>query len=183
MEESFRIYFVAENELIEGKLSDGVIKDIFDVDLRVSDVRSSIFANPFLDGNTDKLQVSNYGDEYVIRRQSTREGYNEEISILARNETVKRWRITDSEGKATQEITFSKYQEVGGILRPLKAVIRRPTDDTYISIESVNPEINTELPKVTFDLPIPSGAKKYQLSDLKKSQNTDSDAPLGQEAK
>ena len=169
VEKSFRVYFVAENELIQGDLSDGVVKDIFDVDLRVSDVRSSIFANPFMDGNVDKLQVESYGDEYVIRRPSTRLDCREEISILARSEAVKSWKVVDEDDKLVQEITFSRYQEVGGILRPLKAAIHRPADGTHISIESINPEINVELAEVIFDLPVPDGAKIYQLSDYEKS--------------
>ncbi len=174
VEKSFRIYFVAENELIQGDLSDGVVKDIFDVDLRVSDVRSSIFANPFLDGNVDELQVESYGDEYVIRRQSTRSGCREEISVLARNEAVKSWKVMDEDDRLVQEITFSRYQEVGGILRPLKAAIHRPAEGTHISIESINPEVNVELAEVIFDLPVPDGAKIYQLSDYEKSGEEDS---------
>lgn len=175
VERSFRIYFVAENELTMGDLSDEVIKEIFNVDLRVSDMHSSIFANPFLDGNVSELQVESYGDEYLIRRPSTRPDHREEISILARNEVVSKWRVIDSKSKVVQEITFSRYREVGGILRPLKAVIRRPADRTLISIESVNPEINVKLAETTFALPIPEGAKVYQLSDLKESQPPGSD--------
>jgi outer membrane lipoprotein-sorting protein len=176
VEKSFRIYFVAENEVIMGNLSDGVIKDIFNVDLRVSDMHSSIFANPFLDGNVDELQVESYGDEYLIRRSSTHVGYHEEISILARDVVVNKWRIMDAEGKVVQEITFSKYRKVGGILRPLKAVIHRPADETRLSIEATNPEINVELAETTFDLPIPEGAKVYQLSDLKEPPTPGSDS-------
>jgi len=173
---SLRIYFVAENEVIMGDLSDEAIKDIFNIDLRVSDVHSSIFANPFLDGNVRGLQVESYGDEYLIHRASAHVGYREEISILARDVVVNRWRITDAEGKMVQEITFSNYREVGGILRPLKAVVHRPADETRLSIESVNPEVNVKLAETTFNLPIPEGAKVYQLSDLKKSQTPGSDS-------
>lgn len=165
---SFKIYFVAENELITGDLSDEVIKDIFDVDIRVSDIYSSVFANPFLDGNTTKLQMDRYKAGYLVRRPSTRADYREEISIEARDDVfVSKWQVLDTKGNLTQEITFSKYQEVGGILRPLKAVIRRPGDETIISIESFKPEINVEFPERTFDLPTPDGAKVYKLSDLK----------------
>ena len=66
-----------------------------------------------------------------------------------------------------QKINFSKYRKMGGILRPLKAVINRPDDGTRLSIDSVNPEINVELSETTFALPIPESAKIYQLSDLK----------------
>jgi len=162
---SFRIYFVAENEVIKGDLSDGVIKDIFDVDLRVSDIRSSIFANPFLNGNVDDLEIKSYGDEYLIQRPSAHAGCREEISILARNVTVIKWRIMDADDNLIQEITFSGYKKIGMILRPLRAAIYRPVDGTRIFIESVNPEINVEMSEMTFSLPIPEGAKVYQLSE------------------
>ena len=175
---SLRIYFVAENEMIMGELSDGVIKEIFDVDLRVSDVRSSIFANPFLDGNVDALELESYDDEYLIRRASTRAGHREEILILSRDVVVDKWRIMNTKGEIVQETTFSKYREVGGILRPLKVVIKRPADETHISIESVNPEINVELAEMIFSLPIPEGAKIYQLSDPKDQQVPESNSDL-----
>ena len=175
-EKTLQIYFVAENELINGELSDEAIRDVFNIDLRVSDIRSAIFANPFLDANVDKLEVESYGDEYLIRRPSTRAGHREEITILARNTVVSKWRIMDAENKLIQEIAFSKYQEVGGIMRPLKATIRRPTDETYLSMESANPEINAELPETIFSLPTPEGAKVYQLSELRKANDPGSGA-------
>lgn len=175
VEKSFRLHFVAENELIVGELSDDVIKDIFDVDLRVSDLHSSIFANPFLDGNVNELEIESYGDEYLIRRVSTIADYREEITVLVRNTAVSRWQVIDSEDRIVQEISFSRYQKVGGIMRPLKAVIYRPVDETRISIESVNPEINVELAEMTFDLPIPENAKIVQLSELRDQQAQDPD--------
>ena len=173
---SFRIYFVAENEVIKGDLSDDVIKDIFDVDLRVSDIRSSIFANPFLNGNLDDLEIKSYGDEYLIQRPSAHAGCREEISSLARNVTVIKWRIMDADDNLIQEITFSGYKKIGMILRPLRAAIYRPVDGTRIFIESVNPEINVEMSEMTFSLPIPEGAKVYQLSDMKKNRSPEPDA-------
>jgi len=170
---SFQLYFVTENEIMAGDLSDQVIADIFGVDLRVSDMRSSIFANPFLDGNVSELEVESYGDEWVIRRPSTLPGHREEVSILARNLAVSKWQITNPKGELVQEITFSRYQKVGGVLRSLKTVIHRPADKTRITIESVNPEINVELAEITFDLPIPKSAKIIQLSDLEIPQTSE----------
>ena len=164
--ETFRIYFVAENELIEDKLTDQVVKKIFDVDIRVSDIRSSVFANPFLDGNMKDLRIEDYGDEYVIYRRSKIKDCREEISILAEDKVVRKWQIKDSKGKLVQDITFSDYKEVGGILRPLKAIINRPGDRTRLTIQSVNPEINVKLQNVVFDLPVPDDVRKYTLSDL-----------------
>ncbi len=69
-----------------------------------------------------------------------------------------------------QEITFSKYREIGGILRPLKAVVYRPDDLSKISIESVDPEVNVKLADDTFELSIPKDAKVYKLSDMKKME-------------
>ena len=88
---------------------------------------------------------------------------------------MSKWEIIDSEGKKVQQVSFSRYQKVGGILRPLKAVIYRPIDGTRISIESVNPEINVELAETAFNLPIPETAKVVQLSELRSPQPQDSD--------
>lgn len=172
-EQTLQIYFVAENELIKGELTDDVLKRVFDVDLRISDIRSAIFANPFLDGNINDLKLGNYQDEYVITRKSKDEDYHEEILILTKNIVVDKWRIKNSKGEIIQEIAFSKYTEVGGVLRPLKAIIYRPLDNTRISIESINPEINIKLSKTTFELPIPEDAKIYQLSEVKKNDKID----------
>ncbi len=165
----FKIFFVAENELIKGELSDDVVNELFKVDFRVSDIRSSIFANPFLDENVDQLNIEKRSSGYLIRRPSTRPEYREEIYISGKEEmTVDKWLIFDIRGNLIQDVRFSKYQEVGGIMRPLKAVINRPYDQTTISIEAVEPEINTELGENTFTFPTPSGAKVYEFSELKK---------------
>ena len=52
----FVLLLVNEQKAYPGPLSDGVLREIFGVDLRVSDVLSAIFANPFLDGRTDELK-------------------------------------------------------------------------------------------------------------------------------
>ena len=165
--ESLRMYFVAENELIEDKLTDNVMKTLFNVDLRVSDIRSAIFANPFLDGNTDNLKIESYGNQYMIIRPSGQNDYSEEILISAKDTTINKWRIKDSSGKLIQEIAFSKYRDISGILRPLKAVVYRTDDLTKITIESIDPEVSVKLADDIFELSIPEDAKIYKLSDLK----------------
>jgi len=172
VEEDFRIFFVAENEVMKGKISDEVMKELFKIDLRVSDVRSSIFADPFLDGNTKSLSLEKRGSGYLIRRPCIRPEYREEIYLSGKEElVVNKWLVLDIRGNIIQEIAFSKYQQVGGILRPLKSVIRRPYEQTTISIESNSPEINIDLGDDTFTLPIPDSAKVYEFSDLKNSQD------------
>jgi outer membrane lipoprotein-sorting protein len=165
--ESLRMYFVAENELIEDTLTDIVMKTLFNVDLRVSDIRSAIFANPFLDGNTDNLKIESYGNQYMITRPSGQNDYSEEILISAKDTTINKWRIKDASGKLIQEIAFSKYRDISGILRPLKAVVYRTDDLTKITIESIDPEVNVKLADDIFELSIPEDAKIYKLSDLK----------------
>jgi len=174
--DSLRVYFVAENYLVEDQLKDAVMKDLFDVDLRVSDIRSAIFANPFLDGNTNNLKIDSYDDEYVVSRPSEQNGNNEEISMIAKNTTVNKWRVKNDTGKLIQEIDFSKYREVGGILRPLKAVVYRPDDLTRITIESVDPEVNVKLADDIFEFSVPKGTNVYKLSDLKKKDDPSSDS-------
>ncbi len=163
--DSLKIYFVVENELIDDKLKDSVIKDLFDIDLRISDIKSAIFANPFLDGNTNDLQIETFDDEYVITRQSLREGYTEEIIIMAKDTSINRWRLKNADRQIIQEISFSKYREIGGILRPLKAVVYRPEDLTKITIESVDPELNVIINDETFKISVPNNVDVYKFKD------------------
>ena len=53
----FLLRLVNEQKAYLGPLSDGVLREIFGVDLRVSDVLSAIFANPFLDGRITTLHI------------------------------------------------------------------------------------------------------------------------------
>ena len=163
--DSLKIYFVVENELIDDRLTDDAIRDLFDVDLRISDIKSAIFANPFLDGKTKDLQIEAFDDEYVITRPSLRENCTEEITIIAKDMSVNRWRIKDADKQLVQEVSFSKYREVGGILRPLKAVVYRPEDFTKITIESVDPEINIKLADDVFDISVPDNVDVYKFKD------------------
>jgi len=163
--DSLKIYFVVENELIDDKLKDSVIKDLFDIDLRISDIKSAIFANPFLDGNTNDLQIETFDDEYVITRQSLREGYTEEIIIMAKDTSINRWRLKNADRQIIQEISFSKYREIGGILRPLKAVVYRPEDLTKITIESIDPELNVIINDETFKISVPNNVDVYKFKD------------------
>ena len=64
----FLLYLVNEEEVILEPLEDQVLQEIFGVDLRVSDVRSAIFANPFLDGRTRELSLAHSGAKYVVTR-------------------------------------------------------------------------------------------------------------------
>ena len=86
--DSLKIYFVVENELIDDKLTDDAIGDLFDVDLKISDIKSAIFANPFLDGNTKDLQIEAFDDEYIITRPSLRENCTEEITIITKKPII-----------------------------------------------------------------------------------------------
>ena len=62
----FLLYLINEEEVIFEPLEDQVLQEIFGVDLRVSDVRSAIFANPFLDGRTHELSLAYSGAKYVV---------------------------------------------------------------------------------------------------------------------
>jgi len=173
-DKTLQIYFVAENELIKGELTDEALKEVFDIDLRISDIRSSIFADPFLDGNTNDIKLETRNDEYLIGRLSSDGAYREEISISAKDVTVRNWKIMDKSGKISQEIVFAKYKEAGGVLRPSKVTIYRPSLNTRFSIESVNPEINIKLSESVFSIDVPDSAKVYGLPEVKGSiQNTE----------
>lgn len=166
VEKSFTMFFIQEKRAIKAQLTDEVLTKIFNLDMRVSDVRNAIFANPFLDGNTKNIQLTHSGDEYLIQRPSLHENYTEEITINWIKDVevvVTNWKILDSEGDTIQNTAFDDYREVGGILRPLKVAIHRPNEGTAISFNSVQPKINSEFKDDVFRLEFPQGTEIQTL--------------------
>lgn len=143
----FLLYFVNEREAILESLEDSVLHAIFGIDLRVSDVRSAIFANPFLDGRLDCLSLSKSGRKLLVKRMGEKSGHVEEVMILLQepNPTITKWIIKDQDGLTVQETKFSDYRDVGGILRPFQVEIARPLDQTKVLLKSIKPEINIEI--------------------------------------
>lgn len=152
--DQFLLAMLDEQKVYVGKLSDGILSKIFGIDLRVSDVLSAIFANPFLDGRTDNLNITRSGEKYIITRPSIENGYNEMITVLVdENEArVTAWNITDNNGLLHQSTIFSDYREVDGILRPFKVEIVRPLDQTKVVVKIGQVQINVEINDTKFDL-------------------------------
>jgi hypothetical protein len=163
----FLLYLVNEGEVIFEPLEDQVLQEIFGVDLRVSDVRSAIFANPFLDGRTRELSLAHSGAKYVVTRPGTAAGQVEQITIFVRDAEpqVSDWEVRDKRGNIIQQAKFSDYREVGGILRPHKIEIERPIEKTQVVLKIVKPEINIDISdgKFEFERFLQEGTKRRFL--------------------
>ena len=163
----FLLYFVNEEEVIFEPLEDQVLQEIFGIDLRVSDVRSAIFANPFLDGRTRQLSLAHSGAKYVVTRPGTAAEQTEQITIFVRDSEprVSDWEIRDKSGTTIQQAKFSDYREVGGILRPHKIEIKRPIEKTQVVMKIVKPEINLDISnsKFEFERFLKEGIKRRSL--------------------
>jgi hypothetical protein len=163
----FLLYLVNEGEVIFEPLEDQVLQEIFGVDLRVSDVRSAIFANPFLDGRTRELSLAHSGAKYVVTRPGTAAGQVEQITIFVRDAEpqVSDWEVRDKRGNIIQQAKFSDYREVGGILRPHKIEIERPIEKTRVVLKIVKPEINIDISdgKFEFERFLQEGTKRRFL--------------------
>ena len=153
----FLLYLINEQESVRVPLKDAVLQEIFGVDLRISDVKSAIFANPFLDlvklSEEDlSFDVSQIGAKLQIRYSIADQV--EEISIFNFTDqpVVRSWRIMDPAGMIIQETKFLGYREVDGILRPYRIVIERPGDDTTVTIKIINPKIGAEISDQKFNL-------------------------------
>ena len=157
----FVLLLVNEQKAYPGPLSDGVLREIFGVDLRVSDVLSAIFANPFLDGRTDELipttsfhpASSGVPTKFVMTRPGVQKGHVEKITILIREDEprVMEWLIHDENGTLQQRAAFSDYRSVSGILRPHKVEIERPFEQTRVTVKIAKVELNVEIKDSKFD--------------------------------
>ena len=153
----FLLYLVNEQESIRAPLEDAVLQDIFGIDLRISDVKSSIFANPFLDRSTLSdfcIQPFILSDDHLrLSCKTSSQHLVEEIMILNYTEEpiVRSWKIFDPRGELVQETHFSDYREVDGILRPYRLLIKRPKEETKVEITTIKPEIGGEINDQKFD--------------------------------
>ncbi len=151
--ETFFLRYHNENEVVIGPLADGVLQEIFGMDLRVSDIRNTIFANPFLDGSTTELSLAHSGAKYVVRRPGAKAGHIEIITIYIRDShpAVQDWNIVNESGKVIQKTKFSDYRDVGGIMRPHKVEVERPNEKTRVVLNVIKPEINSEISGTKFE--------------------------------
>lgn len=150
----FLLVLLNEQKAYLGPLSDGVLREIFGVDLRVSDVLSAIFANPFLDGRTtDFTSIESSGAKFVITRPGAQTGHIETITLFIRDgePRVTEWHIRDGNGTLQQHIVFADYREVSGILRPHKVEIERPLEQTQVTVKIAKVELNVEIKDSKFD--------------------------------
>ena len=157
----FVLLLVNEQKAYPGPLSDGVLREIFGIDLRVSDVLSAIFANPFIDGRTDDLKpiesfhpvLSGVPTRFVMTRPGIQKGHVEKITILIREDEprVMEWLIHDESGTLQQRASFSDYRSVSGILRPHKVEIERPLEQTRVTVKIAKVELNVEIKDSKFD--------------------------------
>ncbi|MYF97813.1 DUF4292 domain-containing protein, partial [Candidatus Poribacteria bacterium] len=151
--DEFLLAFIEQQETYKGKLSDGILREIFGIDLRVSDVLSAIFANPFLDGRTKDLKVTRSGKKYIVMRPSVESGSTEYIILHIQDDEprVIQWSIKDKDDTLLQSAFFSDYREVDGILRPHKVHIERPIEQTRVTVSIAQVQINTEIKQSRFD--------------------------------
>ena len=149
----FLLSLLDEQETYFGKLSDGVLRNIFRIDLRVSDILSAIFANPFLDGRTEKLKITGLAPKFFINRAGVEAGHTEIITILVRDgePRVTEWGINDKDGLLQQSVVFEDYREVDGILRPHKVEIERPLEQTRVVVRMAKVQLNIEIDDSRFD--------------------------------
>ncbi|MCE2416349.1 DUF4292 domain-containing protein [Candidatus Poribacteria bacterium] len=150
----FLLRLVNEQKAYLGPLSDGALREIFGVDLRVSDVLSAIFANPFLDERTaDFISVESSGAKFILKRPGAQSGQVETITLFIREgePRVTEWHIHDENGTLQQRATFADYREVSGILRPHKVEIERPLEQTRVAVKIAKVELNVEISDSKFD--------------------------------
>ena len=147
------LYFANEQEAIFERLEDGVLREVFGMDLRISDVRSAIFANPFLDGRTNELVLASSGTKFVVKRPGVKTENLEEITVLVRDgePVVRQWKIQDRNENIIQRVEFSDYRDVGGVPRPHRVEIERPLERTRVVLKIIKPEINVEINDSKFD--------------------------------
>ena len=150
----FLLALLDEQETYLGKLSDGVLRQIFGLDLRVSDVLSSIFANPFLDGRINKLSIKSDGNTFIVARSNSKSDHVEIITVKIEDgePRVTEWVIQNNEEVVKQHVEFLNYRVVDGILIPHTVKIERPLEQTIVIVRIDRVQLNIDIDDSNFDL-------------------------------
>ncbi len=169
----FLLVLLDEQKAYFGALSDGILNKIFGIDLRISDVLSTIFANPFLDGRTEKLKITGFTPIFFITRPGVEAGHTETITLLVKEgePRVTEWRINNKDKVLQQSVVFSDYREVDGILRPHKVEIERPLEQTRVVVKMTQVQLNVKIDDSRFDFEpfLTEGMKIIPLSELEET--------------
>lgn len=159
--------YVRSNTAVRGSLSDARLKRLFEMDVRVSDIRRAIAANPFvgapfIDGNIRRTK-----DEAVLIRPMESTGGEEEIRLKWVNgePVVSEWKQRASDGGETLAIRFWNYRSVGGLLRPMDVSIERKPEQVLMRFHATDPEVNAEINPSMFRHAAPPRAKTIWVND------------------
>ena len=150
----FLLVLLEEQEAYLGKLSDGILHKIFGLDLRVSDVLSAIFANPFLDGQINKLKIQSTGNTFIVTRPNSEPDHIETITVKVQDgePRVTEWVIQDNEEVVKQYVEFLDYRVVDGVLRPYTVKIERPLEQTKVVVKIAQVQLNIDIDDSNFDI-------------------------------
>jgi len=164
-QDTFSMVHLREAHGMRGPLSDDLLRRQFGMDIRMSDVKSAIYADPFADGIGDGIEVGRQANRVVVTRPSERVGLVEELHIqrVKGEPVVAEWWVRDKKGRVIQHMRFWNYTDIGGILQPLDAEIERPGDDTRLRFRAVQPELNREIQDASFQHTFPPGAEVEQI--------------------
>ena len=151
--EQFLLTFLDEQKTYIGELNDGILREIFGVDLRVSDVLSAIFANPFLDGRNASLELEKYGKIIRVTRPGVGTDYKETILLKIQEDEprVTEWKI-ENENELLQRVIFADYRDIDGILRANKVEIIRPPEQTHVVVRMEQVQHHIDINDSKFNL-------------------------------
>lgn len=169
----FLLVLLEEQEAYLGNLSDGILNKIFGLDLRVSDVLSAIFANPFLEGQINKLKIQSIGNTFIVTRPNSQSDHLETITVKVQDgePRVTEWIIHYKEEVVKQHVEFLDYRVVDGVLRPFTVKIERPLEQTRVVVRIAQVQLNVEIDDSNFDIE-PFLAEDIEIIPLKDAVRT-----------
>lgn len=170
--EEFILTLLDAQETYVGKISDSILDRIFGIDIRISDVLSAIFANPFLDERKTTLQIERYGQLIRVTRPGIESDYIETIFLNVQYDEprVTEWLIKNSDG-ILQRVIFTDYKDVDGILRANKIEIFRPPEQTRVVVRTEQLQMNVDIKDSKFDTkPFKSG--EFEIINISNDDKT-----------
>ncbi len=171
--EQFLLTLLDEQKTYIGELNDGILREIFGVDLRVSDVLSAIFANPFLNRQNASLKIEKYGQMFRVTCTGVETDHIETILLKVQEDEprVTEWQIKNKNG-ILQRAIFADYRDVDGILRANRVEIIRPPEKTRVVVRMEQVQHHVDIKDSKFDF-APFLSEDFEIITVSDDDETD----------
>ncbi len=154
-QKDFQFYDVINNKYYNGKIRPGIIKDLMKINIPYDELMDAVTGSVNL---TSKLRIepnANKNDDgtYELIYPDTANSIISTIIIDAENLRIKKYFISDINGKVSYQADYDGFKKVDDVYLPFSISINDKANNQKLKVEYRNIELNKLTEKLKLDIP------------------------------